>query len=115
LSFYLTLGWFGGVSAVLLVRRYGFAFIKPLLWGGIAYSIGGVVDFLRWPTVVPRVVEGHEVFHVAVLVGAVFHWRFIWQFAGGEVQGPTFTPNTSSAAGGEGCSAPGVATGGPGG
>jgi channel protein (hemolysin III family) len=88
LSFYLTLGWFGGVSAVILVRRYGFAFIKPLLWGGIAYSIGGVTDFLRWPTVIPRVVEGHEVFHVAVLVGAVFHWLFIWQFAGGDVQQP---------------------------
>jgi channel protein (hemolysin III family) len=92
LSFYLTLGWFGGVAAVLLVRRYGFAFIKPLLWGGIAYSIGGVADFARWPTVIPRVVEGHEVFHVAVLVGAVFHWLFIWQFAGGEVRGPVFAP-----------------------
>ncbi|MHC4384335.1 MAG: hemolysin III family protein [Planctomycetota bacterium] len=91
LSFYLTLGWFGGVAAIFLVRRYGFAFIKPLLWGGIAYSIGGVADFLRWPTVVPRVVEGHEVFHVAVLAGAVFHWRFIWQFASGEVQSPGFT------------------------
>jgi predicted membrane channel-forming protein YqfA (hemolysin III family) len=71
------------VSAVFLVRRYGFPFIKPLLWRGIAYSIGGVADFLRWPTVVPRVVESHEVFHVAVLVGAVFHWLFIRQFAGG--------------------------------
>jgi channel protein (hemolysin III family) len=83
LSFYLTLGWFGGVSAVFLARRYGFAFIKPLLWGGIAYSLGGVVDFLRWPTLVPRVVQAHEVFHLAVIVGAVFHWRFIWQFASG--------------------------------
>ncbi len=33
LSFYLTLGWFGSISALLLLRRYGFDFIKPLLWG----------------------------------------------------------------------------------
>ncbi|MHC4093297.1 MAG: hemolysin III family protein, partial [Planctomycetota bacterium] len=104
--FYLTLGWFGGVSAVFLVRRYGFDFIKPLLWGGIAYSIGGVADFLRWPTVVPRVVEGHEVFHVAVLVGAVYHWLFIWQFADGEVQAPAPAPAGPDRVGGGGGQAP---------
>lgn len=85
LSFYFTLGWFGSVSAVFLVRRHGFVFIKPLLWGGIAYSVGGIVELLRWPTVIPRVIDAHGVFHVAVLTGALFHWRFIWQFATGEV------------------------------
>jgi channel protein (hemolysin III family) len=92
LSFYLTLGWFGAFAAVLLVRRYGFAFIRPLLWGGVAYSIGGAVDLARWPTIIPRVIEGHEVFHIAVLIGAVFHWRFIWQFAGGEIEGSASVP-----------------------
>lgn len=83
LSFYLTLGWLGGFPAVLLAQRFGFAFIRPLLWGGLAYSVGGIVDYARWPTVVPGVVGAHEVFHVAVIVGAVFHWLFIWQFADG--------------------------------
>jgi channel protein (hemolysin III family) len=90
LSFYLTLGWLGIFSATLLARRYGVAFIRPLIWGAIAYTVGGIIDHLRWPTVIPRVVEAHEVFHVAVLVGAVFHWRFIWQFASGEVQRTRF-------------------------
>jgi hypothetical protein len=27
------------------------------------------------------------VFHLAVLVGALYHWRFLWQIASGEVQG----------------------------
>jgi channel protein (hemolysin III family) len=101
LSFYLTLGWFGIFATVLLARRYGFAFIKWLLWGGIAYSIGGIVDFARWPIVVPRVVESHDVFHIAVLVGAVFHWCFVWQFATGTVQSSdlatTGLDNTTSA------------------
>ncbi len=70
LSLYLMLGWFGIVSAVLAVRRYGFDFIKPLLWGGIAYSVGGIADLLYWPTVIPHVIDAHGVFHVAVLTGA---------------------------------------------
>ncbi len=86
LSFYLTLGWIGGVPAVLLARRYGFAFIRPLIGGGLAYSIGGVTDFVRWPAIVPGVVHAHEVFHVAVLAGVALHFRFIWQFATGQVQ-----------------------------
>lgn len=83
LSFYLTLGWFGSVSATLLARRYGFAFFKPLLFGGLAYTIGGVMEFFGWLVVIPRVVHAHDVFHRAVLVGAFFHWRFVWQFADG--------------------------------
>jgi channel protein (hemolysin III family) len=85
LTFYLTLGWFGAFSGIVLARRFGYPFIKPLLYGGIAYSIGGVVDFIHWRVVFPGVVHPHEVFHVAVLVGVFFHWLFVWQFATGEV------------------------------
>lgn len=88
LTFYLALGWFGAVSGVLLARRHGFTFIKPLVWGGVAYSIGGVMEALHWPVLIPGVVHQHEVFHVAVLVGAVFHWWFIWQFAAGQARAP---------------------------
>ena len=85
LTFYLVLGWVGAASGVVLLRRYGFGFIKPLVWGAIAYSLGAVLDFLRWPVLVPGVVHSHEVFHVAVLAGAFFHWLFVWQFADGVV------------------------------
>ncbi len=86
LIFYLALGWFGVVSAALLARRYGFAFIKPLLFGGIAYSVGGVAELLGWLVLVPGLIHPHEVFHLAVLMGAFFHWLFVWQFASGEVR-----------------------------
>ena len=81
LTFYLTLGWLGLVSGIVLARRFGFAFVKPLLIGGVAYSIGGALDFLRWFAVIPGVVHSHELFHFAVLMGAFWHWLFIWQFA----------------------------------
>ena len=50
-----------------------------LFWGGVAYSIGGAMDFLNGPVLVPGVVRGHEVFHVAVLIGALLHYVFIWR------------------------------------
>jgi channel protein (hemolysin III family) len=90
LTFYLALGWVGVLSGSVLWARHGFGFIRPLLWGGIAYSVGAVVDFVRWPNPVPGVIHAHELFHVAVLVGALFHWSFVWQIADGHV--PPVTP-----------------------
>jgi channel protein (hemolysin III family) len=82
LTLYLAMGWFGTAAGIVLWRRHGFAFIRPLLFGGIAYSAGAVMDFLRWPAVVvPGVIHAHEVFHVAVLTGAAFHFAFIWGIA----------------------------------
>ena len=81
LSLYLALGWLGVASGVLVARRHGFRFIAPLVWGGAAYSAGGAMDFLRRPVLVPGVVGPHEVFHVAVLIGAVLHFVFVWRFA----------------------------------
>src|SRR5207248_3057414 len=83
LSFYLTLGWFGVFTAILLVRQYGFTFIKPLFWGGLAYTVGGIMDFNRWLTILPGVMHPHELFHLDVLMGAIFHYQFVWQFAKG--------------------------------
>lgn len=83
LTCYLVLGWLGAVSAYLLARRHGPAFVRPLLAGGLAYTAGGVAEFLRWGVLVPGVVHAHEVCHMAVLAGALCHWRFVWQFAEG--------------------------------
>lgn len=80
---YLGMGWIGLISGIALWRRFGYRFILPLLFGGLAYSIGAVLDILQWPVLVPGVVQWHEVFHVAVLVGLTFHWAFIYGIADG--------------------------------
>ena len=85
LSFYLTLGWLGVVSAVFIVRRHGYGLLKPLAAGGVAYSVGGLVDLQGWLVLIPGVIHPHEVFHLAVLAGAFCHWIFVWCFATGEV------------------------------
>jgi channel protein (hemolysin III family) len=92
LSLYLAMGWFGAFSGALLAWHYGFTFIKPMLYGGLAYSVGGVLEYCRWPVVVPRVVHPHEIFHLAVLAGALFHFVFVWRFATGEVCLPGRAP-----------------------
>jgi channel protein (hemolysin III family) len=84
LSFYLSLGWFGGVSAILVARRLGFSLVRPLLWGGILYSFGSVLEYLGWFVVIPGVLHAHEIFHLFVLAGALVQWGFVWHIAAGE-------------------------------
>lgn len=85
LLFYLAMGWIGLVSAIKASRSYGWAFLLPIFWGGLAYTIGALIDFARRPILVPHVIEAHEIFHVAVLIGLACHWRFMAQIADGHI------------------------------
>jgi channel protein (hemolysin III family) len=85
LALYLGMGWIGAYPGIALWRRYGRRFMEPLLWGGVAYSIGAVLEFMRWPIVFPGVIQWHEVFHIAVLIGLGFHWAFIYMIADGRL------------------------------
>ena len=83
IAIFLVMGWGGLISCVLLWKRYGFRFVKPLLWGGVAYTLGVIVLGLKWPTPLPGVIGAHELWHLAVLVGLGLHWKFVFGFAGG--------------------------------
>ncbi len=78
LSLYLGLGWLGLGSGIALGRRHGFGFVAPLVWGGLAYTVGAVADFARWPTLVPGVVGPHELMHLGVLAGIGCFWWFFY-------------------------------------
>ncbi len=80
---YLTLGWAGIVSILILWKRHGFRFAAPLLWGGLSYTLGTLPLGLDRPVLIPGLVGPHEIFHVGVLAGLAFHWHFIFQFAAG--------------------------------
>jgi len=85
LGMYLGLGWLGAVSGWALWRRFGFKYIRPILAGGLAYTIGAVFEFARWPWMVEGVVGPHELFHVMVLIGIACHWYFAYGIADGRV------------------------------
>ncbi|HMH18613.1 MAG TPA: hemolysin III family protein [Burkholderiales bacterium] len=82
LTFYIAMGWVGVYSGYALYRRYGWAFIRPLIWGGVAYTLGGTIEFLRRPVLIEGVLGPHELLHLAVLAGLGFHFRFVFSFAG---------------------------------
>ena len=82
-SLYLIMGWIGTGTGILLWRQYGFRFMSPILLGGIAYSVGAVMQGIKWPVIIPGVVQWHELFHVLVLVGLSIHWAFNYRIADG--------------------------------
>ncbi len=82
LAFYIGLGWGVGINAIPIFRRYGFTYLIPLFAGGLAYSIGGVMEYQGWFVVIPGVLHAHELWHLAVLTGALLHWWFVWRMAG---------------------------------
>ena len=77
LMFYLSLGWLGVLSAFLTHRLHGIAITKPLFYGGLAYTLGASLEFLKLPIVIYGVLGPHELFHIAVLAGIAWHWRFV--------------------------------------
>lgn len=76
MTLYLAFPWIGFISGFLLWRRRGVHYVAPLVLGGVAYTLGAVVEFQRWPNPWPGVVQAHELFHFAVIAGAVLQWRF---------------------------------------
>jgi len=77
LIFYLGLGWVAILSAYLTHRLHGIHVIKPLIYGGLAYTFGATLEFLKWPVVIPGAIGPHELFHIAVLFGIAWHWQFV--------------------------------------
>ncbi len=74
---YLLLGWIASVSVIVAWREHGFRYLAPIVYGGVAYSIGAILLELQWPTIVPGVIGPHEVWHIAVIIGLSLHWQFV--------------------------------------
>lgn len=81
LSFYLSLGWLGVLTSWKFRRSFSHKSIMWMIFGGIFYSIGAVMEFTRWPVLIDGVIGPHEVFHVFVMLGAFSHWMFIYSWA----------------------------------
>jgi len=80
-SLYLILGWAASISMIAAWRRRGFSYVRPIVAGGVAYSVGAILLELNWPTIVPGVFGPHELWHIAVITGLGLHWRFIVKLA----------------------------------
>ncbi len=81
LTFFLTLGWMGLSTFWHLHRRHFRHLLFDLTLGGVFYTIGALIEFMKKGILIPGVIESHEVFHVFVIVGAAAHWKLIWNIA----------------------------------
>jgi hemolysin III len=80
-SIYLGLGW-GAVFVYREIRRlHPERDLRPILCGGILYSVGAIINLLEWPVPWPGVVGAHEIFHGFVLAGSLSHYGFMLRLA----------------------------------
>ena len=77
----LGLGWFGALVGGYLGYRDGWRTVKPLAIGGLYYTIGALVNAYSWPIAIAHIIGPHELFHLAVVTAAAYHWHFIYQAA----------------------------------
>lgn len=80
LSFFLGLGWLGAISVIQFAKTFKGASIKLIVAGGAFYSLGAIIDFSRPPNLVDGVVGPHEIFHIFVVLAALCHWLFVYQW-----------------------------------
>ncbi len=88
LSFYLGLSWIAALTAIPIFRSHGLRHLAPLFYGGLAYSVGAILEYFGLFVVIPGVVHAHEIWHLAVLVGAAFHYRLVWNATGDRLRQP---------------------------
>lgn len=73
-AIFLGFGWLGTVSVVGLWRLKKSVSPKYLIYGGLAYTIGAIIDWIHYPVIIPGLFGPHELFHLAVMIGVTFHW-----------------------------------------
>jgi hemolysin III len=76
-GWYLAMGWGVALCYFVLARALSHRVLLPLLVGGLFYSVGAVINRVRWPDPVPGAVGPHEVFHLFVMAGSLSHVRFM--------------------------------------
>ena len=79
---YVGVSSLGGITYAHITARYGWKETALLFLGGIAYASGAVIDWLNGPVILTGVFGAHEIFHILVIVGAVMHWCFVYNWAG---------------------------------
>lgn len=78
-SIYLAVGWLGGIGVLAFARIADPRPVSLFVYGAVAFSLGGIVYAVGWPSPWTKVVGPHGVFHVLVLAGAALHVGFVYR------------------------------------
>ena len=68
---YLAMGWGAIFCYFEIARRLSHRPLRPILVGGILYTVGAVLNLAGWPVLWPGVCGAHEVFHLFVMAGSL--------------------------------------------
>jgi hemolysin III len=74
---YLVMGWGALFCYNELARTHSHRKLLLLPLGGLFYSIGAIMNLMRWPSIVPGVFAAHEIFHFFVIAGTTCHVLFM--------------------------------------
>jgi hemolysin III len=104
-ALYLAMGWGALFCYFHLAQTYSHRTLLPLPLGGVFYSVGAILNLLRWPVLLAGVFGAHELLHFFVIAGSACHIFFMITVvvpspvpqaveAGlrGQVPGPTWKP-----------------------
>lgn len=80
LSLYLALGWLPGLLFLLEPGVIGTKGLFWLLLGGAFYSGGAIVYARQKPNPALPIFGHHEIWHFAVLLGALAHYIFLYKY-----------------------------------
>ncbi len=72
-----TMGWFAVVPFLELVESLSGGAIGLMIAGGLSYTIGLILLANERPQLFPRIFSHHEVFHILVVLGSLFHFLMI--------------------------------------
>ncbi len=75
-----TMGCFAVVPLPVMSERLAPIGVGFLLAGGIAYLIGMIAFATKRPRLFPRIFSYHEVFHVLVVAGSLFHFVVVLKY-----------------------------------
>ena len=75
---YITMGWLGGILAIWLFPKVGGVGMGMFVLGGVAFTAGGYIFATERPNPVPGKFGFHEIWHVAVILGAAFHYAVMY-------------------------------------
>jgi hemolysin III len=79
---YLGMGWVALVAAPVLFRAVPIGGIVWVLAGGLVYSAGALIYWLKRPNLVSGVFGFHELWHLFVVGGSACHfWAVLWYIA----------------------------------
>lgn len=78
---YITMGWLGGILALWLAPMIGTWGLGLFVLGGLAFTVGGYIFATEQPNPVPGKFGFHEIWHVFVILGALFHYCVMYFYA----------------------------------